>query len=270
MLDSTVMRALGALALAAAPTFATAQDAVPLGDGRTITPGEFLVETAPGQPATLIFRMTPNFDPEPYGAIASDDFGRDFRQFCQNIVTNSWDALQAQQIGRVVIRWDFTPTHRPATENGITVSRFHEGLFELLPDRSCRPVPTGVGTDYVAPDLPSGLAVQLEHLETGPTPWTLSLGYRLAQDPATLPDDLLRNAAIELCLLHGDKALAQRAEFFGVREYAGLTVTFFHDLPGQGGRPERRARSFDFDVVDAACVSGLSPVIAQAIKADAP
>jgi hypothetical protein len=270
MFQSRVVRALGALALVVFPAFASAQDAVPLGDGRTITPGEFLVESAPGQPATLIFLMTPNFDPEPYGPISSDDFGRDFQQFCQNIVANSWDALQAQGIGRVVTRWDFTPTLSPATQNGITVTRFHEGLFELLPDRTCRPVPVGVGTDYVTPALPSGLPVRLEHLETGPTPRTLSLAYRLDQDPGLLPDDQVRNAAIELCLLHGDKALAQRAQYFGVRDYASLTVTFFHDSPGAGGRPERRARSFDFDVVDAACVSGLSPVLAEAIKADAP
>jgi hypothetical protein len=264
MFRSLIFRAL---ALVAAPTLAFAQDAVPMGDGRTITPGEFLVEQ--GQPATLVFRMTPNFDPEPYGPVASDDYGRDFQQFCRNIVNNSWDALQAQGIGRIVIRWDFSPTHRPATENGITVTRFHEGLFELQPDRSCRPVPTGVGTDYIAPALPSGLPVRLEHLETGPTPWTLTMSYRLEQDPGTVPDDRLRNAAIELCLLHGDTALARRAQYFGVRDYASLTVTFFHDMPGAGGRPERRARSYAFDVLDAACVSGLSPVLAEAIKADA-
>ncbi len=251
------------LAMGAATSTARAET-IPLGDGSTVTIDEYLIETDAEGRKLVVIRMRPDFDPEPYGPVPSDDFARVFEQLCENLVANSWDQLQAEQIGGVRVRWDFSPSqvNQDAAAAGITMSRFHEGLFEVRRDRSCLAMPLGVGLDNLAPPIPSGAPAKLEYIERGADPGDLRLTYRYSDNLLEADPAMLDRSAIELCIVHADPVLATRAQYYG--QLASRTVTIvFHRDQGDGHVTERQVR---FPVRDGACATGLSPMLTDAIR----
>src|SRR5690606_33192630 len=72
---SSALRCFVALLLLTSATAAMAQDEnIILGNGTSLTINEYLIETDPDGLKTVVVRAVPNFDPEPYGEVPSDDY----------------------------------------------------------------------------------------------------------------------------------------------------------------------------------------------------
>lgn len=234
---------------------------IALGDGSTISVDEYLLETADGS-ATIVVRARPNFDPEPHGAIPSDDYARRVQPLCSGLVENSRDAIEAQDVGAVLIRWDFTPTYDTGASAEIEISRFYEFLFTLDDKLMCIPQPLGVGLHNLEPELPSGLPVVLRYIEPGPRARQITLTYETEVDLETVSSELLENAAIELCILHADSVLTDRRQYYGQLE-TGLVAIAFAQSDGRGQELERRVL---FGVEEDVCNTGLSPDLVESIR----
>jgi len=262
-----------ALALAVALLFASAApslaqpESVPLGDGSSVTVNQYLVETDGEGRKILVIRAEPEFDPEPYGPVPSDSYARVLKMFCDNLVNNSWDALQEDSITGVRVRWDFTPTqvNEEAKANGITFTRFHEALFELRRDRSCLLMPSSVRMDDLAPVLPSGAPAKLEYAEYGPYPGELRLTYRYGSSLLEADQAMLERSAIELCILHADGILKTHAQYYPQRDIRSVTIVYYRD-EGQG---QATTRQMSFPVFDGVCQTGLSQMLTDAIRSAA-
>ena len=250
--------------LAFSMSFASAQEAeiIALGDGSTITVEEYLLETSDAGRTTIVVRALPNFDPEPFGAVPSDDFARRVQPLCSGLVQFSREAIEEENVTAVRIRWDFDPTYDTGTEGGITISRFHEFVFALDENLMCIPQPLGVGLDNLEPDLPSGLAVALRYIEPGPRARQLTLTYEVAAELTDISSEKLENAAIELCILHADLVLGDQRKYYTQRE-TELVALAFAQSDGRGQEMERRVL---FGVADYRCKSGLSQPLADAIR----
>ncbi|WP_417307615.1 hypothetical protein [Devosia sp.] len=258
--------AAGCLVLAAFAALMTgtamAQETVPMGNGTTVTINEYLIETPnDGGPKTLIVKGVPNFDPEPYGQVPADNYARYARQLCQNLVNNSWAQLQEEGVATVRVRYDFTPT-KPANEppEGVTVTRFHEMRYALADDRTCDPMPYGVRE--VAPAIPSDVGAVLKYVEYGPDPRELKLTYRLGD--SSQPADKLERAAIELCIVHADPILADRAKYYTQLEPDYVTIAFV-----SGTVQNEREDRIRFPIQGDRCVSGLSDMLVEGIRGEA-
>lgn len=250
--------------LFAGASLSGAAEPIPLGNGSTATVNEYLIETDAEGHRLLIVRATPDFDPEPYGQVPADNYARTMQQFCENLASNSWDKLMAEDIGGVRVRWDFTPSQKneEAEAAGITLTRFHEALFELRSDHSCRAMPYSVRQSDLAPSLPSGAPAKLEYAEPGLTPGELRLTYRYNDDLLGADAGQLERAAIELCTLHADPILADRAKYYGqLKSYSVLVVFYREEDKGQVTE-----RSVRFPVRGNICDNGLSEPLKQAIR----
>lgn len=233
-----------------------------LGDGSSLTVDEYQVEQAGNGDISIVVRARPNFDPEPYGAVPSDDFARLAEPICTGLVRNSRAALEEEKAGYVRVRWDFKPTYDTGAPANVEMSRFHEMLFAIGEDWSCVPRPLGVGLDNLAPDLPSGLPATLRYIEPGPRARQLTLTYAVGEDLAAVTSEKLENAAMELCILHADLVLADRARYYSQLE-TGVVAISFVEANGKGQELERRVL---FGVRDNACETGLSPMLVDAIR----
>lgn len=250
------------LGLAPLPGIAQEAEIFALGDGSSLTVDEYQLEQAGNGDISIVVRTRPNFDPEPYGAVPSDNFARLAEPICTGLVRNSRAALEEEKAGFVRVRWDFKPTYDTGASAGIEISRFHEMLFAIGADWSCIPQPLGVGLDNLAPELPSGLPATLRYIEPGPRARQLTLTYAVGEELAGVTDEKLENAAIELCILHADLVLADRARYYSQLETALVAIAFV-EADGKGGELERRLL---FGISDNACDTGLSPMLVEAIR----
>ncbi|UYN98914.1 MAG: hypothetical protein KIT02_13375 [Devosia sp.] len=249
--------------LCLAPLLPALAQEVSLGDGSTATIEDYVIETDQEGRNILVIRAVPNFDPEPYGPVPSDDYARVMEQFCENVVGNSWAEIEAEDIGGVRVRWDFTPSQRdPELEaSGITMTRFYEAVFEIRRDRTCLAMPLGVGLTDLAPPTPSGAPVKLEYIERGADPGDLRLTYRYNDDLLGADPDALERSAIELCILHADLVLETRAQYYAQLDSRSVTIAFSRPQgPGQ-----TTVREVRFAVRNGKCATGLSAPLAQAI-----
>src|SRR5690606_8853179 len=212
--------------------------------------------------ATVVVMATPNFDPEPFGAVPSDDFARRIQPLCAGLVQNSGETLQTENARSVRIRWDFKPSYDTGAPDWIEMSRFHEFLFVLDENNMCIPQPLGVGLDNLEPELPSGLPVALRYIEPGPRARQLTLTYDVAEELDEVTSEKLENAAIELCILHADLVLDDRQQYYQHLE-TGLVAIAFAQNDGRGMELERRVL---FGVKDGACDTGLSPALVETIR----
>lgn len=235
---------------------------IALGDGSTITVDDYLLETSDTGPTTIVIRARPNFDPEPFGAVPSDDFARKVQPLCSGLVQFSRAAIEEENVEAVRLRWDFDPSYDTGAESGITISRFHEFVFALDGNLMCIPQPLGVGLDNLEPDLPSGLPVALRYIEPGPRARQLTLTYEVAAELADISTEKLENAAMELCILHADLVLAEQTRYYGQRE-TELVALAFAQSDGRGQELERRVL---FGVEGNRCKTGLSQPLADAIR----
>lgn len=261
-MDWRLIPFVAALSLAPLPVIAQEAQSIALGDGSSLTVKEYQLERTGAGPATIVVLTTPNFDPEPFGAVPSDDFARRAEPICLSLVNNSRAAMEEENARFVRIRWDFEPTYDTDAPANVTITRFHEVLFAVDEDWKCVPQPLGVGLDNLAPDLPSGLPVTLHYIEPGPRARQLTLTYAAGEDLAAISDEKLENAAIELCILHADRVLADRARYYSQLETAIVAIAFVENN-GKGQELERRLL---FGVRDNTCDTGLSPALADAIR----
>lgn len=257
----TRLAAIGlAGAMSAAP--ACAQESVGLGNGTNLTILDYLLETSAAGHKTIVVMAKPDFDPEPYGAVPSDEYLRTVEPLCAALLANSRDTLEAEGVGAVRFRWDFTPSYDTGASATITMSRFHEFVFAISDEWACIPKPLGVGLNNLAPDLPSGLAVTLRYAEQGPRLRQLTLTYETDERLADLTDERLENAAIELCILHADLILADRQRYYPQLESQIVSIGFL-ERDGRGGELEKRVV---FEVEDHACQTGLSAMLVESIR----
>lgn len=247
--------------LLSTPVVAQEQEVIELGDGASITVDEYLLE-ASDEGTTIIVKARPNFDPEPFGAVPSDDFARRIQPLCAGLVEHSHEAVVAENTKSVLIRWDFMPTYDTGAPASIEISRFHEFLFALDENLMCIPQPLGVGLHNLQPDLPSGLPVSLRYIEPGPRAKQITLTYEVGEDLETVSKEVLENAAIELCILHADAVLADRHQYYKQLE-TGLVAIAFAQADGTGRELERRVL---FGVKQHACETGLGPDLVNAIR----
>ena len=245
--------------------FAQEPEIVALGDGSSITVEDYLLETSSLGDNTVVVKTRPNFDPEPYGAVPSDDYARKVQPLCAALVLNSREVIAQENAKAVRIRWDFDPTYDTGESENVTITRFHEFQFALDDDLMCVPQPLGVGLDNLEPDLPSGLPVALRYIEPGPNPRELTLTYELDTDLAEISSEKLENAAIELCILHADRVLDDNSRYYAQREISHVALAFVQS-DGRGQELERRVL---FRVNDTACDTGLSEILTDAIRANA-
>lgn len=236
-------------------------EVIELGDGVSITVDEYLLETS-DEGTRIIVKARPNFDPEPFGAVPSDDFARRIQPLCSGLVVHSREAVVEENAKSVLIRWDFTPTYDTGAPASIEISRFHEFLFALDENLMCIPQPLGVGLHNLQPDLPSGLPVALRYIEPGPRARQLTLTYEVAADLADISNEKLENAAIELCILHADIVLGEQSKYYAQRE-TELVALAFAQSDGRGQELERRVL---FGVEDHRCKTGLSQPLVDAIR----
>ncbi|ODT82522.1 MAG: hypothetical protein ABS76_07855 [Pelagibacterium sp. SCN 64-44] len=241
-------------------------EVIGLGDGSSITIDEYLIERSEEDTATVVVMAKPNFDPEPFGAVPSDDFARRVQPLCAGLVQNSRETLEAENARSVRIRWDFKPTYDTGSPEWMEMSRFHEFLFVLDENWMCIPQPLGVGLDNLEPDLPSGLPVSLRYIEPGPRARQLTLTYDVGEDLAAVTNEKLENAAIELCILHADPVLDDRRQYYQHLETALVAIAFAQN-DGRGQEFERRVL---FGVKEDACNTGLSSTLADAIRGMGP
>lgn len=235
---------------------------IALGDGSTITVDDYFLETSDTGPTTIVIRARPNFDPEPFGAVPSDDFARKVQPLCSGLLQFSRAAVEEENVEAVRLRWDFDPSYDTGAESGITISRFHDFVFALDGNLMCIPQPLGVGPDNLEPDLPSGLPVALRYIEPGPRARQLTLTYEVAAELADISTEKLENAAIELCILHADLVLAEQKRYYGQRE-TELVALAFVQADGRGQELERRVL---FGVEGNRCNTGLSQQLSDAIR----
>ncbi|WP_206513244.1 hypothetical protein [Pelagibacterium montanilacus] len=248
------------LALAAAISPALAQESISLGNGGYLNVLDYVIETDGEGVRTLFVKGEPDFVPEPFGPVPSDEYARTYEPLCQTLIDNSWDSLESEEIDFVVVRADFEPT---VNESEFIVTRFHEALFEVTEEPGCRPIPLGVGRYNGAPDLPSGVNATARYIETGPVPRRLTMTYTLDTPIAEIERDILENAAIELCILHADLVLESQSQYYEQIETETVAITF---AEGPTERGIERTETFLFGVRDYACESGLSPMISDAIR----
>lgn len=244
------------------PTLAQEVESIALGDGSSVIIDEYLIERPDQGAATVVVMARPNFDPEPFGAVPSDNFARRVQPLCAGLVQNSGETLQAENAKSVRIRWDFTPSYDTGAPDWMEMSRFHEFLFALDENGMCIPQPLGVGLGNLEPDLPSGLPVALRYIEPGPRARQLTLTYDVAEDLGAVTSEKLESAAIELCILHADLVLDDRRQYYQHLE-TGLVAIAFAQSDGRGLELERRVL---FGVKDGACDTGLSPALVEAIR----
>ncbi len=257
-----LLSAASVLALGISSISAQEQEVIALGDGSTITVEDYLLETSDTGPTTIVVKARPNFDPEPFGAVPSDDFARKVQPLCSGLVQFSRAAIEEENAKAVRIRWDFDPTYDTGATGAVTISRFHEFLFALDENLMCIPQPLGVGLDNLEPSLPSGLPVVLRYIEPGPRARQLTLTYEVDADLADLSTEKLENAAIELCILHADIVLDEQNQYYDQRE-TELVALAFAQSDGRGQELERRVL---FGVEGNRCNTGLSQQLADAIR----
>ena len=257
-----LLSAASVLALGMSSISAQEQEVIALGDGSTITVEDYLLETSDTGPTTIVVKARPNFDPEPFGAVPSDDFARKVQPLCSGLVQFSRAAIEEENAKAVRIRWDFDPTYDTGATGAVTISRFHEFLFALDENLMCIPQPLGVGLDNLEPSLPSGLPVVLRYIEPGPRARQLTLTYEVDADLADLSTEKLENAAIELCILHADIVLDEQNRYYDQRE-TELVALAFAQSDGRGQELERRVL---FGVEGNRCNTGLSQQLADAIR----
>ena len=243
-------------------SFANETEIIALGDGSTIVVEDYLLEVSETGPTTIVIMTRPNFDPEPFGAVPSDDFARLVQPLCSGLIQFSRETVEENKAEAVRIRWDFEPSYDTGAGDGVTIRRFHEFLCALDENLMCVPQPRGVGLGNLQPELPSGLPVALRYIEPGPRARQLTLTYEIDADLAAIPDETLENAAIELCILHADLVLADQLRYYAQRETALVSLAFAQ-TDGRGQELERRVL---FGVKDHRCETGLSPELAGAIR----
>ncbi|MBU1306248.1 MAG: hypothetical protein KKF33_12115 [Alphaproteobacteria bacterium] len=242
---------------------ALAED-IELGNGSSVAINEYLVETDGAGFKTLIVRAVPNFDPEPFGQVPSDNYARLVQPLCRNLVANSAADLEEEGIGAVRVRWDFTPTKQEKdTPDNITVTRFHEMVFDIEENAPCIPKPLGVGLDNLSPELSSNFSATLRWAESGPTPGELSLTYAVESGLAESSIDGLDRAAVELCILHADILLDARARYYKQLDSRTVAITFEQDDQKPGFELLRRVT---FPVRNGQCATGLSGMLTEAIR----
>lgn len=263
-----VLRWGAALMMVSGVNIAAAQEeAVELGNGTSVVIEEYLIETDPNGHKTLVVRAVPNFDPEPFGEVPSDDYARRVRPLCINLVTHSAAALEENNIETVRVRWDFTPSRRDADlPANMTLTRFHEMLFDIADDAPCLPKPLGVGLDNLTPELSGGIVATLRWAEAGLTPGELSLTYSVESGLADISSSALDRTAMELCILHADLLLESRARYYSQLESRTVAITLEQDEEKLGFELLRRVT---FSVRDDKCATGLSEMLTDAIRARA-
>lgn len=261
-MDWRLIPILTVLGMSTLPGIAQEAEIFTLGDGSSLTVDQYQVEQAGNGDISIVVLTRPNFDPEPYGAVPSDDFARLAEPICTGLVRNSRTALEEEKAGFVRVRWDFKPTYDTGASAGIEISRFHEMLFAIGEDWTCIPRPLGVGLDNLAPDLPSGLPATLRYIESGPRARQLTLTYAVGEDLAAVSNEKLENAAIELCILHADLVLADRARYYSQLETALVAIAFVEN----NGRGQELERRLLFGIQDNSCDTGLSPALVDAIR----
>lgn len=267
-LSSSVSRALRwatALVLLSGVNIAAAQEeTVKLGDGTSVTIKEYLIETDSNGHKTLVVRAVPNFDPEPFGQVPADDYARRVQPLCTNLVTHSAAALEENNIETVRVRWDFTPSRRDEDlPENITLTRFHEMIFDVTDDAPCLPKPLGVGLDNLTPELSGNIVATLRWAEAGLTPGELSLTYSVESGLAEILVSTLELAAMELCILHADLLLEFRARYYSQLESKTVAITLEQDEAKPGHELLRRVR---FPVQDGNCATGLNEMLTNAIR----
>ena len=110
------------LGLAPLPGIAQEAEIFALGDGSSLTVDEYQLEQAGNGDISIVVRTRPNFDPEPYGAVPSDDFARLAEPICTGLVRNSRAALEEEKAGFVRVRWDFKPSYDTGASAGAGIA----------------------------------------------------------------------------------------------------------------------------------------------------
>lgn len=257
-----LLSAASVLTLGMSSISAQEAEVIALGDGSTITVEDYLLETSETGPTTIVVKARPNFDPEPFGAVPSDDFARKMQPLCSGLVQFSRAAIEEENAKAIRIRWDFDPTYDTGAPGAVTITRFHEFLFALDENLMCIPQPLGVGLDNLEPSLPSGLPVVLRYIEPGPRARQLTLTYEVDADLADISTEKLENAAIELCILHADIVLDEQNKYYSQRQ-TELVALAFAQADGRGQELERRML---FGVEGNRCDTGLSQQLADVIR----
>ena len=213
---------------------------------------------------TIFIETVPDFDPEPFGPVPSDDDARLYMPLCEMLVANSWDALVEEAIDFVQIRSKFTPSTADADlPENITFFRFHDMLYGLTEDGQCLPNPLGAGRNNLSPQLPSGVEVRLAFAESSPTPRQLVLSYVTERQLDEISAESLASAAMELCILHADIFLADRTQYYPQIETETIMIAFTAGRDVQG---RALAIDFVFDVNDGRCDTGLSAQMSEIIR----
>ncbi|WP_412051085.1 hypothetical protein ACK6D9_06660 [Hoeflea sp. Naph1] len=265
---SCALRWGAALMLSGGVNIAAAQaETVELGNGASVTIEEYLIETDPNGHKTLVVRTVPNFDPEPFGKVPSDDYARQVRPLCTNLVNHSAAAIDENDIDTVRVRWDFPPSKSDddLPEN-MTLTRFHEMVFDITDDAPCLPKPLGVGLNNLTPELSGGIVATLRWAEPGLTPGELSLTYAVDSGLADISVSALDRTALELCILHADLLLETRARYYSQLESRTVAITLEQEQEKPGFELLRRVK---FPVRDGKCATGLSEMLTDAIRAKA-
>jgi hypothetical protein len=246
-------------------TLALAQEPeiIELGNGTSLTINEYLIETDDTGYKTLVIKTSPNFNPEPFGEMPSDDFARLMQPLCGNLVDNSADTLEQEGISAVRLRWDFTPERSADMPDNMTLSRFHEWVFDIADNAPCVPKPLGVGLDNLTPDLSTDISPTLRWAEAGLTPGELSLTYAVETGLEDISASELDRAAIELCILHADTLLETRAQYYEQLYSRSVAITFEQDDEKPGFKLMRRVT---FGVQKGRCATGLSDMLTEAIR----
>lgn len=240
-------------ALAAALTLllalpAAAQEAVPLGDGRTVTVLGTGVEEGASGLRTLVLETRAEFDPQPHGPVPSYAFGRVHEALCESVVQGNPEAVAAMDVQRFRV----IQTHRP--EGGERV--VHRSTFDL-DEGACLHAPAaGIGGPVFT--LPGGRSVALRHLGPGETPAELELVLETTTEGDARFSLSNQNIAFEVCAVLAPGILAHR-EDIGAAAPSGIRVSIENRRPGP---PEAVAtESYVFPVREGACITGLGPAI---------
>lgn len=242
-------------------------ETVELGNGTSVTIEEYLIETDPSGHKTLVVRTVPNFNPEPFGQVPADDYARMVRPLCINLVNHSAAALDENDIETVRIRWDFTPSKRDEElPENMTLTRFHEMMFDVTNDAVCLPKPFGVELNNLTPKLSGDILATLRWAEPGLTPGELSLTYSVETGLADISISALHRMALELCILHADALLKTRARYYSQLESRTVAITFEQEEEKSGVELLRRVK---FPVRNGSCETGLSEMLTESIRANA-
>ncbi|WP_316014837.1 hypothetical protein [Roseobacter sp. HKCCA0434] len=219
---------LAGLALAAAPCAGAFAQTFTISGGLTADLEEIVwIENLEGGGTHAELRVTPNFDPEPFGPRPPADVVEPQQELCEIVWPQIAGEAGGMGITRLDVRWGWTPEQQ---DGPFTISRSHTNRFDVS-DGTCQalePRDRTLVTPRSGPEvrwLRSSAAQDRQLDGIG-----LNVFYRLPEPLSAYSDDQLDAMAQELCVTEATDIVARRHAGYDSIRYEWAAIAFEEQL----------------------------------------